>query len=839
MFQNIYIEHSEDGQTVHLWDDKSGYRHFSLRDFHYAYKLDPAGKFTSLHGQRLKQINRWSNTDANLFEADLPRETRVLTDLYLDTDEPSQGHRIVMLDIEVSSKGGFADVTTADKEITAIAITDHTTGEEYVFILDEDDRLADYTDETITVLPCYSEEDLLSSFLDKWEELNPTIVSGWNIDYFDIPYLYRRLVTVLGDEEAARLSRIGLIKFSEMRQQFVIAGISCLDYLDLYRKFTYTQQPNYRLDTIAQAELGEGKTHFEGTLDELYQNDLKTYVEYNSNDARLVSKLDKKLKLIELVRGICSIGHVPYEDYGFSSRWLEGALITDLHRKGIIAPNKAADAKQQMENREETGEEGFSGAYVKAPTPGLYHWVYSLDLQSLYPSIIMTLNISPETKVGKVKNWNVEQHIRKQITEYEVMDGGKSVKMAYDEFMSFMEEGKFHLSSNGILYRSDKQGLLAEVLDRWFKQRLDFKKKMKDAIKANDKVNTEYWDRRQHIQKIFLNSLYGVLGLPVFRFYDVDNALAVTATGQDVIKTSARFVNAKYAKMTKESKDYCIYIDTDSLYFSSLDYYTEAQADPQQTTITLAREVEKELNEFYPRLAKQLFFVREGQRFVIKGETIAQSAIWVQKKRYALKKVYDLDTNQTIDKMTVKGLDVVRSSFPAAFRKFMKEVLTDILDAKSKAHLDEKVLAFHAKLSSSPITDIARNTAVKDIDKWTDANMVLGVFRSSTPAHVKAAITHNLLLEHFNIHHVYRPITNGAKIKYVYLKQNPLNVEQVAFVGDDSDAPPIVQLIKEYIDYDKLFELEFSNKLQDFYTALKWGKIPTEVNQKASEFFTF
>lgn len=861
MYQAIYVEQggdSPDGWAtpamVYLWDDKTGPISFPYhKDFYYAYKLDPAGSRTTLFGQSCKRVKKWEKGESGILESDLPKETRVLTDLYLDSDDPSEGHRLVVLDIEVSSVGGFCDVMEGDKEVTSIALEDRTTGTEYVFILDEHDALSDHDEPGVVVITCYSEEDLLDSFLSKWEEIAPTIVTGWNIAWFDIPYLYRRITNVAGPDQANRLSSIQRVKFSEMRRQFQIAGVNVLDYLDLYKKFTYTQQPNYRLDTIAKLELGEGKVQYDGTLDDLRANDPAKYLVYNLNDIRLVSKLDKKLKLIELVRGIAHVGHVGYEDYTWSSRWIEGALITDLHRRKIVAPNKALDAREAMAKRDDEDDEGFVGAFVKEPRPGLYEWVFSLDLQSLYPSIMMTLNISPETKQGKVLNWNVEKHVRNQLTEYEVQPtDNPSVTLTKSEFGKFMEEGKFQISSNGVLYSTDQVGLLGGMLDRWFAKRLEFKKKMKEAVKAKNDTEAEFWDRRQHIQKIYLNATYGVTGLPVFRFYDVDNAAAVTTTGQDIIKTTGRFIQKWYEEKGAGPADHIIYQDTDSCYVSTVPILpSDLTTDEQKKIFTAdtARQLETKLNEWYPSMARHLFYVREKNRFIIKAEAVSKTAFWVGKKRYALSKVYDLDVNQDMAKMTVKGMDVVRSSFPAAFQKFMKEVLTDILAQKPQAEMDAKVLAFKAQLPNMPILAIARNTAVKDIAKWEQVETesqfgeatarALGQFASGTPAHVKAALTYNMLLKHFDVHHMHRPITNGQKIKWVYLKENPLKVETVGFFGDETDAPPIVQLVRDYIDYDRIFEQEFANKLSDFYAALRWGLIPTKVNQNAAKFFSF
>ena len=848
MFQNIYIDRSDEGRIVHLWDDETGHAEFPYKDFDYAYKIHPAGTIPSLLGPLTKKVHRWSREDPLILESDLPMETRVLTDLYLDSDEPAEGSRLVIFDIEVDISEGLPDVAAADNEITSIALEDRSTGDEYVFILDKAGELDDLDDNefgNVTIFNAHSEEELLSDFLDIWEQINPTIITGWNVDYFDVPYLYRRIVSVLGYDEVTRLSPVGLIKFVDRRAKYQIAGVATLDYLDLYKKFTYTQQPNYRLDTIAKIELGEGKYEYKGTLADLKEQDIKGFIQYNLDDVRLVSKIDTKMKLIQLVIGICTVGHVPYEDYSYSSRWLEGALVTDLHRKGIVCPNKSPTAQSEMSKKDKSGVKGFAGAYVKDPKAGRHEWVFSLDLQSLYPSIIMSLNISPETKIGKIWHWDAAEFLRKERHMYLMHDlDGTESTIDKDQLATALKGNQFTISSNGIMYSTDKVGIIPATLDRWFAERVEYKNKMKAAKQSGDDEQADYYDMRQHIQKIFLNSLYGVLGLPIFRFYDVDNALAVTATGQDVIKTSARFVNARYNKeIGTTDEDYCIYIDTDSVYFSVAPLAEKRQRDDhswKQLSIGVAREMEAELNTMYDHMARAMFFIPGAHRFVIKGETISSAAFWVTKKRYAMKMVYDLEADIDLDdKIKVKGLDVVRSSFPTAFREFMKSVLTDILNDVPKSDLDPSILDFFDKLPNMPMLEIARNTAVKNVSKYTMKNQRLGEFALRTPAHVKAAITHNLLLKEWKQERVCTPITNGDKIKYVYLKDNPYKVPSVAFFGSDDDSPLIVELVKEFIDYELIFEKEFAHKLSDFYKALGWGKIPTEVNQLAGTFFDF
>jgi DNA polymerase elongation subunit (family B) len=840
VYQNIFIEDGEGRGMVHLWDDQNGYTTMPFAQFDYAYKPDRNGSKLSMTGVRVSKTKYYKFDDPNMFESDVPRETRVLTDLYLEEDNPSKGHTVMFFDIEVSMENGIPNIENPNNEVTAVTLYDSATKEYTVLVLDKTGSRENYKKGDIDTYFFRDEIDLLYKFVDVYEAIHPTIITGWNSDYFDVPYLYNRLKQQCGNGIASRLSPIGKLKYSKFRKKWMIAGVSSLDYLDLYKKFTYGQQQNYRLDTIGRIEVGMGKVEYEGSLDELFRNDLDKFIDYNVQDVRIIVEIDKKMKLIELVRGICHVGHVQYEDYCYSSKFLEGTIITYLHRKGMVVSNKPADGRQLMNERVENDDEGFAGAYVKPPVPGLYDWVYSLDLQSLYPSIIMSLNISPETKVGFVTNWDVEKHRKGEIDTYLVRDKetDEVVRLTRDNFMKFMEEMQYMVSSNGVLYSGTKMGIIPEVLDRWFAERVEYKNLMKKYKNEGNAELADYYDRRQHIQKIFLNSLYGVLGLPIFRFFDIDNALAVTATGQDVIKNSADFANKLYQDRLKDTNDYCIYIDTDSLYFSSKPLLPD-NADAKDFTIKLARAVEKKLNDYYNVMSKELFFC-DKHRFYIKGESVASKGFWVAKKRYAMNAVYDLESNLDVDnKIKIKGLDVVRSTFPPAFREFMNKVLKNVLGGISKGEMDQNVLEFRSSLDSRYYMDVARNTSVKNISEYEQGlTKQLNEFKKGTPAHVKACISYNKLLHHFKIANKYEKISDGEKIKYVYLKPNPFNLETIAVKGYN-DPKEIVEIAEKYIDYEALFVNELKTKLEDFYSALGWGLLPTDVNQKADEFFSF
>src|SRR6056300_720179 len=455
---------------------------------------------------------------------------------------------------------------------------------------------------------------MCKKFLDLYEGIAPDVVTGWNIDYFDIPYLFNRLKRSLGEKHAKRLSPIGQAFYSPYRSRWFLAGVSCLDYLSLYKKFNYTELPNYRLDTVGRLEVGKGKIEYQGSLDDLFNQDIEKFIEYNLVDVEIVVEIDKKLQFIDLCRGIAHAGHVPYEDFVYSSKYLEGAMLTYLRRKGLVAPNKPADRQERMQEIRDNNQEKFIGAYVKDPIVGKYDWIYDLDLTSLYPSIIMTLNISPEAKIGKVNDWDANKFMKGEVDTYYIGED----EITRENKKEYLEKSKFSVASNGVLYRTDSVGCIPGILDIWFNQRVEFKNEMKKYGKAGDKEKYAYYHKRQLVQKILLNSLYGVLGLPAFRFYDVDNATAVTTTGQTVIKSTADMANIKYNKeLGTPDADSNIYIDTDSVFFSAvplMDKRIPNWKEQDQDTIAgyvneIAEEMQDYLNNFYDMFSSKVLNV--------------------------------------------------------------------------------------------------------------------------------------------------------------------------------------------------------------------------------------
>jgi len=328
MYQNIYIDKKT--ETVHLWDDQKGYVTFPMPK--YAYRKKTGGRYRSVYGDELEKVTNFNRNDPSIFEGDVPPETRVLIDAYEDSDEPSKGHRVVFFDIEVSSEGGFPVIEEGDKELTAIALYDGAASKYTAFILDKDGKLKDSETSDTIIQSFDNEESLISHFMNKWEEIQPTIITGWNIDGFDVPYLYNRIKRVMGTNFAKRLSPIRECYYNNFSKRMVVAGISCMDYIELYKKFSGKNEPSYTLGAIGKKVVNIDKITYTGSLNDLYRDDIQKYIEYNLNDVKIVVALDKKLQFIDLARRICHTGHVGYEQFGTSSLVMIGCLIWISHQ---------------------------------------------------------------------------------------------------------------------------------------------------------------------------------------------------------------------------------------------------------------------------------------------------------------------------------------------------------------------------------------------------------------------------------------------------------------------------------------------------------------------------
>ena len=545
---------------------------------------------------------------------------------------------------------------------------------------------------------------------------------------------------------------------------------------------------------------------------------------------------------MDLARAVSHLGRIPYEEVYFSSRYIEGAMLVYLRSLGLVAPSKGANVTYD-------GSEGrFSGAYVKSPIPGRYDWVFDLDLTSMYPSIIMSLNMSPETKIGKINGWDAEEFIRGEEKHHSVEKDGKTIRtFTSGELKDFFNKNEISISSNGVLYDLKQKGVIPAILEKWFNERVEYRKLAKKyGEEGNDELHG-YFDRRQLVQKILLNSLYGVLGLTVFRFYDIDNAEGTTTTGQKLIQFTEKIANNYYNNILGTKEDYCIYTDTDSVFYSALPLVknrfpnADVKDDKFMTEqiLDIAGEVQDYINKSYNYFSSKFLNIRGDHRFEIKQEMIAKSAFWVTKKRYGQWIIND--GGLEVEKLDVKGLDIVRSSFPPAFRDFMTKVLKAILAKVPKEKIDEFILNFKNNLQNEELDKIALPTGVKGLKKYMDKSK--GGFQSKTmftpmkkgaPVHTKASVIYNDLLKHFKTNN-HEPISNGNKVRWVYLKQNPYNIDGLAYKGYD-DPKQIIDFINQYVDRDKLFDKALSKKIKMFYDAMSWD-MPVEKKNTIEKFF--
>jgi len=835
MYQNIHYDGKED--QIHLWDDELGYQKFKFQP--YGYLPSKTGQYKALDGTRLDKIPGVYKDNPNSYESDLNAEMRMLIDLYYESDTPSKGHRDFFFDIEVDISEKLPTTDEADCAITSIAYLDKVTGDREVLVLDIKGRLKNI-DTKYSVRVFRDERDMLTYFINRFAEIQPTVITGWNTDGFDIPYLVNRIKRIMGMGAVKKLSPCGIVEWLKHRSKYRIAGISSLDYLPLYKNFTYTELPNYRLDTVAKTEVGRGKIEYDGNLNDLFETDIAKFIEYNMVDVDLVYELDEKLQLINLARTICHKGHVPYEDVYYASRYLDGAAIVDLKRNGVVAPNK-----QFKFIEEETTADALAGAYVMPPVPGLYKWIYDLDLTSLYPSIIMTLNISPETKVGVIHDFNEEDLLSNNYISKSVTIGHDTVEI--DDVKAWLLENKYSVASNGATYETKKEGFLPKILAKWFDERVTYKNK-RDTYEVGSE-DYKFYDALQLTQKVLLNSFYGVLGLKTFRFHDLDNAGAITATGQSIIKFSAKVINKYYERETGldhflnengQKAEFSFYTDTDSTFVSSLPIITKRYPGFDETdekfmiekTNEIASEVQKHVNNMYDVYAERLHNV-STHRFQIKQEYVAKSGLWIAKKRYAQWVIFK--EGKPTDKMDIKGLDVIRSSFPEDFKKIMKETLWFILKEKNKQQTTDLVMNFKNKIKDSQVLNVMKNSGVKNITKYTKGREAFSGYMSGTPAHVKAAINYNDLVEQSGTK-TYAKLIDGEKVKWAYLKDNPYGFDTMALRGYE-DPTEIIQFVETYIDRNKIFDRELRGKLDDFYAALGWDKLPE--NNNMNKFFSF
>jgi DNA polymerase elongation subunit (family B) len=574
MYQSIYYDYQT--YTYHLRDDKIGWSEFQYQPTYWKRISEwEEGAQPILTGGWALPTKKYNKEDSNLLEKDISKELVVLRELYYKYDDvvPSF-HNIVHLDIEIEMGGALTPeyIKSAPMPITSIALIDMTTKTKICFIVDKSKEIEEYNQENKHIIPCHSEKELIKKFLDKWEELDPTIVVGWNSAYFDIPYIYYRLKQVIGGEQVLRLSPIKKINVREFagETQITIGGINHLDYMLLHKKYIMKEEPSYKLGDIGTKYVNLGKIEYEGNLNTLFKNDLNTFIEYNLRDVEIIEKLEEKLKFIELTVMISHICNIPYESIYYNTVMNEGAILKYLRREGIISPNKPTTHNPSLKDNKAS----YAGGYLLEPIPGLYFDVIDLDFTSLYPSIIKSLNLGIETLVGRIRvednptyeqNHSLEKLKLRDPDEKIIVERLnkenytlKSAQIKIGDLIKLIEKNNYTISASGAMFRTDEKSVVSTILAGWFDKREHYRGLKKKAGKEEDWNKYKMYDLFQHSFKILQNSMYGTYAINGWRYTDgyLICSAAITNSGQRLTKETIDFtnnlINEKYLKMSSE-----------------------------------------------------------------------------------------------------------------------------------------------------------------------------------------------------------------------------------------------------------------------------------------------
>ena len=740
-----------------------------------------------------------------------------------------QDIHVSIIDIEVGSENGFPDPYKATEPITAIAIK-KLGGDVTVY------GCGDYEVKgSETYIKCDSESDLCKKFLKDWQENCPDVITGWNIDFFDVPYLVNRIRSVLGEDEVKKLSpwnylweRKVTINGRELTQ-YNIGGVSALDYIELYKWYAPggKSQESYKLDNIANVELGESKLSYDeyDNLHQLYKLNYQKFIEYNIKDVELIVKLEDKLKLLELALTLAYDTKTNFEDVFAQTRMWDALIYNHLFAKKIVVPPKVVQRKNSA----------FEGAYVKEPQVGMHRYVASFDLDSLYPHLMMQYNISPETLI-EPDNYTPEM---KQILSQSV-----TVDRLLSSEIDTSKLKDAALTPNGQFFRTDLQGFLPKMMEEMYEDRKKFKNMMlkakqdyvneKDETKKNEigKLVARY-NNLQLAKKVSLNSAYGALGSQYFRFYDLRQALAVTMAGQLSIRWIENKINAYMNKLLKtENEDYVIASDTDSIYLRLGNLVDKVYKEKPDTLRIIEfmdkvceEKIQPYINQGYQELA--LYVHAYAQKMRMKREALSDKGIWTAKKRYILNVYNNEGVQYNEPDMKVMGLEMVKSSTPSVIREKMKETIKLIVRS-TESDVQEFIEKFKNEFKSLPPEEVAFPRGINGLKDYSDS---ANLYKKGTPIHVRGAILYNYMMKEKNLTKSYPLIQEGEKLKFTYLKTpNPLKEDVFSFP---------VRLPKEfglheYVNYDLQFEKAFIEPIKVILNCIGWQ---TEKISSLESFF--
>ena len=705
--------------------------------------------------------------------------------------------KVAYIDIETSSENGFPDVRSATEEVLAVSIK-----------MGKDFRVygcGSYDPQPgVKYISCADEKNLLLEFVNDWMMNYPDVITGWNSRFFDIPYMVNRIRNVLGEKIANKLSPWGWFRESEVtlvgnrkQQVFDLVGISSIDYMDAYKKFTYVNQERYSLNHIAYVELGEKKLDYSeyASLHELYKTNYQKFVDYNVHDVILVERLEEKMKLMEMIISLAYMAKCNFNDVFSPVKMWDCIIHNHLRNQNVVIPPKV----------HETKTEAYEGAFVKDPQIGRHKWVCSFDLNSLYPHLIMQYNISPETIVGMHEESGlVEPLLNREVDT------------------DFLREKNLTMTPNGSLYTRKKQGFLPALMEKMYTDRVKYKKMMIEEQKKGKSADPNKLAQYHNMQinlKIALNSAYGALGNQWFRFYDVRNAEAVSVAGQLSIRWAERAVNDYLNKILEtDNEDYVLASDTDSLYVTMEKMVEKVGLTDTDKIIKFLDtvcdgKIQDVIDKCYSEMAEYVNAFQ--QKMVMKREVLADVGIWVAKKHYVLNVHNSEGVQYEEPKLKIMGIEAVKSSTPEPCRNALKKAFKIMMNG-TEDDVINFIEKFKTEFKTFPAEDISFPRSVKGLAKYYDSATI---YRKSTPIHVKGSLIYNKILQNKRLTRKYPVIQEGEKIKYAYLKEpNPTGDSVIAMLNNLPDEFDL----KQYIDYEKQFSKSFLDPMIGILSVIGW-----------------
>ncbi len=853
---------------VFYYDDPRG-KHRTIYD-------TPVSRFSTRIGKEFQKEVRMQG-GKKIWESDINPVFRCLADNYLGATSPKLQTAFWDIEVDFDPKRGYAPTNDPFNPVTAISVYLDWLDKLVTLVIPPKsyswDTAQEICDQYDNCFLFEREEDMLDTFLNLIDDAD--ILSGWNSEGYDIPYTIGRIVRVLSKDDTRRMCLWGQYpkqrefeRFGATNITFDLIGRVHLDYMQLYRKYTYEERHSYSLDAIGEYELDERKVAYEGTLDQLYNKDFPKFIDYNRQDTMLLGKLDKKLRFLDLANELAHDNTVLLQTTMGAVAVTEQAIINQAHAQGLVVMNRSG--------RDSQGDTQAAGAYVAHPKKGMHEYIGSVDINSLYPSAIRALNMGPETIVGQLRPIMTDHYINEKMSknggkfadawedmfgtlEYTaVMEnktgieitidweggGGSTVHSAAEVWnMIFNSNQPWILSANGTIFSFEKEAIVPSLLKRWYAERKELQAKKKEAT---DPEEIAFWDKRQLVKKINLNSLYGALLNPGCRFFDKRIGQSTTLTGRTIAKHMDAFINECITGIYDHVGDAIIYGDTDSCYFSAWPAVKkEVEAGTMEwnkdIAIQLYDNISDQVNESFPGMMERAFHVPRHMGEVIKGgrELVAEKGLFIKKKRYAVL-ITDLegkrlDVNDKPGKVKAMGLDLKRSDTPRVVQDFLSDILLDVLTGSQRDHVIKKVREFKIKFQERPAWEKGTPKRVNNLTKYTAAEAKEG--RANMPGHVRAAINWNNL-KRMHGDNYSTTIVDGMKTIVCKLRDNPLGYTSVGYPTDETHIP---QWFKDLpFDDSKMEAGIVDQKVENLLGVLEWRiSENTDINTTFDSLFTF